>query len=156
MRRLTREWVRKAEADYRLAGKVVRGSDPLHDHVCFLSQQCAEKHLKAQLEELGLTVPRTHALLHLLTLLLPHYPSLRSVRRGLKFLTRFAVGTRYPGENASNAQGARGVPLGRQGTRRRPPAAGYPAAAQATKLMETKPCDLTFACKAVRQPTGNA
>ncbi len=62
MKRLTKEWVRKAEADYRAAGNLDRGSDPLPDQVCFLCQQCAEKYLKALLEELGLTVPRTHVL----------------------------------------------------------------------------------------------
>jgi HEPN domain-containing protein len=96
--------VRKAEADFRLAEKLVRESDPAHDHVCFLSQQCAEKYLKALLEELSLTVPRTHILADLLTLLLPHLPSLRSLRRGLKFLTRFAVGPRYPGYRAKKRQ----------------------------------------------------
>jgi HEPN domain-containing protein len=101
MKKLTKEWVQKAEADYRLAGKLVRGSEPFHDHVCFLCQQAAEKFLKALLEELGLTVPRTHELEYLLTLLLPHYSSLGAFRRGLKFLTGFAVGTRYPGEKGS-------------------------------------------------------
>jgi HEPN domain-containing protein len=101
MKKLTKEWVQKAEADYRLAGKLVSGSEPFHDHVCFLCQQAAEKYLKALLEELGLPVPRIHNLVQLLTLLLPHYPSLRPLRRGLKFLTRFAVGTRYPGEKGN-------------------------------------------------------
>jgi HEPN domain-containing protein len=73
----------------------------LHDQLCFHCQQAAEKYLKAVLEDLGLTVPRTHILEDLLSLLLPDHPSLRSWRRGLKFLTRFAIGTRYPGENAS-------------------------------------------------------
>ena len=53
MKRLTREWVRKAEADYRAAELLDRGSDPLHDQACFHCQQCAEKYLKALLEEAG-------------------------------------------------------------------------------------------------------
>jgi hypothetical protein len=53
------------------------------------------------LEEQGVPPPHTHVLEDLLTLLLPHHPPLRPLRRGLKFLTRFAVGTRYPGDNAS-------------------------------------------------------
>jgi HEPN domain-containing protein len=56
------------------------------------------------LEELGLAVPHTHTLQDVLTLLRPHHPSLASLRRGLVFLTRFAVGTRYPGDNASKRQ----------------------------------------------------
>src|SRR5262249_17079689 len=104
MKRSTRAWVRKAETDYRAAKKLDSGSDPLHDQSCFFSQQCAEKYLKALLEELGLTIPYTHVLKDLLTLLRAHHPSLGSLYRGLTFLTRFAVGTRYPGQNASKRQ----------------------------------------------------
>jgi HEPN domain-containing protein len=84
--------------------KLDRGSDSLHDQACFLCQQCAEKYLKALLEELGLTIPRTHVLQDLLTLLKPYHPSLRSLRRGMDFLTQFAVGTRYPGDDATKRQ----------------------------------------------------
>jgi HEPN domain-containing protein len=60
--------------------------------------------LKALLQELGHAIPRTHLLRDLLALLLAHHPGLRSLQRGLKFLTCFAVGTRYPGESASKRQ----------------------------------------------------
>jgi HEPN domain-containing protein len=56
------------------------------------------------MEELALSVPRTHDLDDLLALLLPHHPQLRPLRRGLKFLTDFAVDTRYPGANATRRQ----------------------------------------------------
>src|SRR5436309_608998 len=106
MKRTTREWVRKAEADYRAARKLNRGSDPLHDQTCFCCQQAAEKYLKALLEESGLPIPRTHLLKDLLTLLQPHQAVLGRLRRGLVFLTRFAVGTRYPGESARKREAA--------------------------------------------------
>jgi HEPN domain-containing protein len=96
--------VRKAEADFRAAGKLERSNDRLHDQICFLSQQAAEKFLKALLEEIGLPVPRTHDLQDVSALLLPRYPSLSSLGRGLKLLTPFAVGTRYPGRNSSKRQ----------------------------------------------------
>jgi HEPN domain-containing protein len=48
------------------------------------------------LEELGLSIPKTHDLEDLLVLLLPHYPVLGHRRRGLRFLTGFAVDPRYP------------------------------------------------------------
>lgn len=59
MKKTTREWVRKAEADY-------------------------------------------------LTELLPHYPNLGSLRRGLLTLNDFAVDARYPGESLTkrNARSA--------------------------------------------------
>ena len=71
MKKTTREWVRKAEGDYRAARKLFRGNDPLHDQSCFFCQQCAEKYLKALLEEAGVPIPHTHVLEDLLTVLFP-------------------------------------------------------------------------------------
>lgn len=56
------------------------------------------------MEEVGLAVPKTHYLDVLLTALVPHHPTLRSLRRGLLFLSGFAVDARYPGNNASKRQ----------------------------------------------------
>lgn len=81
----------------------------MHEAVCFHCQQSAEKYLKAVLQELGLVVPKTHDLKQLLRALLPSYPQLRSLRRGLAFLTRFAVETRYPGKTARKRQAIAGV-----------------------------------------------
>ena len=106
MKRATRDWVRKAEADFRAAEKVAAGSDPLHDQTCFHCQPCSEKYFKAILEELGQHIPKTHHLGHLVGLLLPVYPSLRSFRHRLVFLNQFAVDTRYPGKYASKRQAA--------------------------------------------------
>jgi HEPN domain-containing protein len=63
----------------------------VHDEVCFHCQQCAEKYLKGLMEESGLIVPKTHDLDALLTALASYYPGLRSLRRGLLFLSDFAV-----------------------------------------------------------------
>jgi HEPN domain-containing protein len=101
MKKLTREWVRKAEADYRVAVMVDRGAEPFHDAVCFHCQQSAEKFLKGLVEELGLTVPKTHNLESLRALLAAHDAALRPLKRGLSFLSSFAVETRYPGDDAS-------------------------------------------------------
>lgn len=60
--------------------------------------------MKALLEELGQPVPRTHVLEDLLVLLVPHHAGLRSLRRGARFLTRFAVATRYPGNDAKKRE----------------------------------------------------
>jgi hypothetical protein len=56
------------------------------------------------MEELGLLVPKTHDLESLLTKLAPNHPTLQPLRRGLLFLTDFAVDTRYPGKHASKRQ----------------------------------------------------
>src|ERR1022692_1717020 len=104
MKKLTREWVRKAEADYRLAVTVHGGTEPFHDAVCFHCQQSAEKYLKGLMEEIGLTVPKTHDLERLRGWLTAHDAALRPLKRGLAFLTPFAVETRYPGDGASKRE----------------------------------------------------
>jgi HEPN domain-containing protein len=72
----------------------------------FHCQQTAEKYLKAVMKELRLSIPRTHNLVALLALTLPHHPRLRRFRRGLDYPTRFAVETRYPGDAATKRQAA--------------------------------------------------
>jgi HEPN domain-containing protein len=104
MKKLTAAWIRKAERDYRVGRKLARSKPPENDFVCFCCQQAAEKFLKALLVELGFTVPRTHNLEDLLGLLRPQHPGLFALRRGLVFLTRFAVDTRYPGFHARRSQ----------------------------------------------------
>jgi HEPN domain-containing protein len=101
---LTREWVGKAEDDVQLALVAADKGSRLYDGIGFHCQQAAEKYLKALLQEAGGPIPKTHNLVDLLTLLTPIPPSLRSLRRGLKFLTRFAVDHRYPGKDATKRQ----------------------------------------------------
>ena len=62
--------------------------------------------LETLLEELGQLIPKIHNLDDLRGLLAPHHPSLRSLRRGLIFLTHFAVQIRYPGDHATKRQAA--------------------------------------------------
>jgi HEPN domain-containing protein len=106
MKKATREWVRKAEADFRGARRLASAREPFHDLVGFHCQQSAEKYLKAMLEELGQPIPKTHALDDLLSLLLPWHGMLGSVRRGLLFLTDFAVNPRYPGTGTTKREAA--------------------------------------------------
>jgi HEPN domain-containing protein len=101
---MTREWIRKAEADFRAAEVLAAAPEPFHDPVCFHCQQSAEKYLKALLEELGIAISKTHQLEDLLTLLLPHHASLGRYRRGLRILTGFAVDPRYPLLNTTRRQ----------------------------------------------------
>jgi HEPN domain-containing protein len=97
MKRLTAEWVEKAEADFGAAQLIAAGKIKGHDIVCFHCQQAAEKYLKAVLQEQHIVFPRTHNLTALLLLLpLPEKTQLQRFRRGLNFLTKFAVETRYP------------------------------------------------------------
>ncbi len=60
--------------------------------------------MKALLEELGVHIPKTHDLNDLQKLLAPYHASLRPLKRGLLFLTDFAVDVRYPGNRTSKRQ----------------------------------------------------
>jgi len=105
MKPLTREWVEKAEGDFATARRELRvRKAPNYDAVCFHAQQCAEKYLKARLQEADMPFGRTHNLPALLDLLLLVEPALETLRRHLRALTVFAVGVRYPGEAADKAE----------------------------------------------------
>ncbi len=104
MKKLTAEWVRKAEADLLLAVRVSAQKPRLNDAICFHCQQAAEKYLKALLCERTLSIPRTHDLGNLLLQLLPTDSGLAKHRRRFARLTEFAVDYRYPGIHASTRQ----------------------------------------------------
>ena len=67
MNPLTSEWVTKAEGDFATAGRELRARKaPNYDAACFHAQQCAEKYLKALLQEANMPSGRTHNLIALL------------------------------------------------------------------------------------------
>jgi HEPN domain-containing protein len=101
MRDETVEWIDKAEGDLRTAEREFRVIKlPNFDAVCFHSQQCAEKYLKARMIERGLSISRTHDLEALLNLLLPAEPQLVTLRQAARHLSDMAVEVRYPGISA--------------------------------------------------------
>ena len=104
MKRLTAQWVRKAEDDIRGARSLGQAKPPLNDLVCFHCQQSAEKYLKGLLQEQGLVPPRIHDLVQLLNLLLPLDVTLGKLGRKLASLSSFAVDYRYPGDKATRKQ----------------------------------------------------
>lgn len=94
---LIRQWIQKAEEDYKNAEHTLTlEEDCPVSTVCFHSQQCIEKYLKALLICHSLPVPKSHDLLAL-------YHRLDSENRpvlseeGLAILNRYAVESRYPG-----------------------------------------------------------
>src|SRR5256885_3466905 len=104
MKRLTREWIAKAEGDYHSCLREARArAHPNYDSACFHAQQCAEKCLKARMQEAGLTIPKTHNLEDLLNRLLPIEPQWIALKQSLVQLTNYAVVFRYPGLSASKA-----------------------------------------------------
>jgi HEPN domain-containing protein len=119
MKPLTREWVEKAEGDFTTATRELRArKSPNYDAVCFHAQQCAEKYLKARLQEAELPFGRTHNLTALLDLLTPIEPTWELLRPHLRTLTVFAVEVRYPGESADKAEARESLALCREVRRR--------------------------------------
>ncbi len=95
---LTLEWIEFAEGDYTVAIENQRGENPVFHVICFLSQQCVEKYLKALLQENNIPFRRTHDLNELLNLILPIYPSWSTWKNQLPSLTTHVVDTRYPSD----------------------------------------------------------
>lgn len=99
---LTREWVTKAEGDYATASRELRArKQPNYDAACFHAQQCAEKYLKALLQEQGRVIPRTHHLEALAKPLFALQPALSQLTASFRTLTAYAVETRYPGKSST-------------------------------------------------------
>jgi HEPN domain-containing protein len=112
MKPLTKEWVRKADGDFATAQRELRARRaPNYDAACFHAQQCAEKYLKALLQEKEIEFGKTHNLIALLDMVIDPFPLLESIRPALHMLNSFAVDFRYPGENADKELAARAVKL---------------------------------------------
>jgi HEPN domain-containing protein len=91
-----RRWLRYAQEDLD-AVRVMRNSETAARHACWLSQQSAEKAIKAVLVCWGVDFPRSHDL-DLLHNLLPVEAELRKTTVDLAELTEWAVEARYPGD----------------------------------------------------------
>jgi HEPN domain-containing protein len=97
MKPLTLEWIEKAEGDWFSAQREVRArKHPNYDAACFHAGQCAEKYLKARLQEAGIAFKKTHDLVNLLNLVLDLEPAWGVLRPDLTILTDFAVDYRAP------------------------------------------------------------
>jgi HEPN domain-containing protein len=115
MNPITLEWLEKAEGDWDTAGREWRArTRPNFDAVCFHAQQCAEKYLKAILQEAGVPFGKTHNLISLLEPLLSEDPSWEALRLALHQLGTFAVQVRYPGATADKGIARESLSLARQ------------------------------------------
>lgn len=101
----TAEWIAKAEGDFATAGRELRARKlPNYDAVCFHCQQCAEKYLKAVLQENGKHIPKIHNLVELMMLCEKIDSSFEMLRPDLVTMERYAVRGRYPGEVADKEE----------------------------------------------------
>ena len=106
----TIEWIEKAEDDWDSAQRLYRVRVRIqYDAACFHAQQCAEKYLKARLNEAGLSFSKTHDLSQLLTQTTAIEPSWAVLQPAAIFLSDFAVRFRYPGRKATKIQAQQAI-----------------------------------------------
>src|SRR5438067_9702265 len=110
MKASTREWVTKAEEDFAVAVTLARPrKKPLWAPLCFHAQQCAEKYLKARLNEASIQFHRTHDLEQLLNQAVSIEPLWAAFRGALKRLSDAAILPRYPGGVFTKAEARRAL-----------------------------------------------
>jgi len=94
----TREWIRKAESDFKTAAHLLKSSPDLAEGVAFHSQQAAEKYLKAFLVWHQIEFPKTHDIEALLKLAGKVDDKIPEILGDTVILTSYGVDYRYPGE----------------------------------------------------------
>ncbi|MDK9699183.1 MAG: HEPN domain-containing protein [bacterium] len=98
---IVNEWLDKADGDFRTAKReLIADEEPNYDAVCFHSQQCIEKLLKALLVKCRQPNLKTHDLAILADKVEANYPGLALDRLHLNLLTSYATQYRYPGYTA--------------------------------------------------------
>ena len=96
--RLIQEWLDYAHNDGLNAKSILTHRDGHPNGTCFLSQQMAEKYLKALLTFYKKRVPKVHDLVELETILVAVDPAVQELHEDLTILNRYYIATRYPGD----------------------------------------------------------
>lgn len=89
-------WLSKAANDMLNIENNLHFDEVPWDTICFHAQQAVEKTLKALLVSKGVTAPRIHDLVVLLTHVAHYEPTVSDLEEDCRNLTYFAVNTRYP------------------------------------------------------------
>jgi len=104
VKKITQEWIAKAEEDYLVATRELEAKPPALDAVCFHAQQCIEKYMKAILQENDIAFEKIHDLDVLLQKCGGFIPALEGYRDDLIKLSAYAVDVRYPGFKVSDEE----------------------------------------------------
>jgi len=92
-----KRWLEYARQDLDSSEKMLSQGDFVYRHICFLSQQAAEKAIKAIFIYLQIDFPWRHDL-DALRNLLPDDWEVKHEQTDLARLTEWAVESRYPGD----------------------------------------------------------
>lgn len=114
MKKLTKEWIDKAEDDFIVANREYKAKTPVYDAVCFHAQQCVEKYMKAILQENNKEFEKVHDLDLLLEECKKFLPILEDFKEGLIELSSFAVEIRYPGVKATKEEASNCISITRK------------------------------------------
>ncbi len=104
MKKITGEWIAKAEKDYLVATRELKAEPLAAEAVCFHAQQCIEKYMKAILQENEVEFEKIHDLDVLLGQCTDFIPELKNFRDDLIKLSTYAVDVRYPGSDVSEEE----------------------------------------------------
>jgi HEPN domain-containing protein len=104
VKKITLEWIAKAEEDYLVATRELKAKPPALDAVCYHAQQCIEKYMKAILQENEIDFEKIHDLDILLQKCGGFTPELEASRDDLIKLSAYAVDVRYPGFEVSEVE----------------------------------------------------
>ena len=114
MKEITKEWIGKAEGDWKTALKEFNSSDPVYDNVCFHAHQCVEKYLKAILVENLVYFEKIHDLEILGEQVKNFLPEILNKREDLIWLTQYSVRVRYPGFNATEKDSIKTIEIAKE------------------------------------------
>ena len=92
------QWLLKAKDDELNAESILRHRDGTGSGVCFLSQQMAEKYLKAVILYKQRQLPKIHSLDRLLEMCILSDHNLEVLKNDAVYLTVFYIETRYPAD----------------------------------------------------------
>ena len=114
MKKITSEWIKKAEGDFKVANRESVTKDPVYDSICFHCHQCIEKYLKAILVENNISFEKIHDL----EILMDHCKSILSElennRENFIWLTQFSVRIRYPGFDATKRDAKKAISIAKK------------------------------------------
>ena len=91
------DWIKKADEDELAIKAILKEKGPF-SIACFLSQQMAEKYLKALLVFYNKPFSKVHDLIVLETLISKETLKIKQFHNYLKSLNRYYIETRYPGD----------------------------------------------------------
>ncbi|MDA1141696.1 MAG: HEPN domain-containing protein [Planctomycetota bacterium] len=110
----TQEWADKADGDWKVAVRESQADDPVWNVVAFLAQQCAEKYLKAFLEEHNVAFRKTHDLVLLFDTTGNRLPELAELKPRMAHLSTFGIAARYPGVEANRQDAVEAIEIARE------------------------------------------